>query len=287
MKSEAFLKEVLNSDCCPADFESIYKKFQGYQQAAIDTLNEFHRVCEKNSIRYQLAYGSLLGAIRDNGQIPWDYDIDVFVPFCDKDTLIESLKRDLDEKFYFYCPENDPKCRHFFIRLAPKGYRTEALHVDVFYLMGVPDDEEKRIALCRAVKFNFNSRFVKLVNIAEESMKRPKRIARMLLDRVKLLHIPLKKINEEFYSSCEEYPMDNYDHCATVDIECGKFIFNTDKLWNTTLLKTDTGEFRITQNYEEVLTQIYGDYKKIYPIEGRVNEVMRSYKRLEYFHKKK
>lgn len=61
----------------------------------MDTLIEFHRVCEKSNIEYELAYGSLLGAIRDNGQIPWDYDIDVFVAFKDKERLIETLKKNL------------------------------------------------------------------------------------------------------------------------------------------------------------------------------------------------
>ena len=124
MNSQEFLKEVLNSEICPSNFEIIYKSFLKYQKAAIDTLNEFHRVCEENKIQYQLAYGSLLGAIRDNGQIPWDYDVDVFVPFEEKDRLITSLKRDLDDKYYFYCPEVDSKCRHFVMRLAPKKYRT-------------------------------------------------------------------------------------------------------------------------------------------------------------------
>ena len=93
MTSEEFLKEVLSSPQCPDNFEEIYKEFQKYQKVTMDTLIEFHRVCEKSNIEYELAYGSLLGAIRDNGQIPWDYDIDVFVAFKDKARLIETLKK--------------------------------------------------------------------------------------------------------------------------------------------------------------------------------------------------
>ena len=48
---------------------------------------------------YQLAYGSLLGAIRDGGQITWDYDIDVFIPYEERGQLIEALNRDLKSEF--------------------------------------------------------------------------------------------------------------------------------------------------------------------------------------------
>ena len=129
-----FEQEVLKSDICPPNFEVIYKEFMNFQDEAIKTLNEFHRVCEKNGVRYQLAYGSLLGAVRDNGQIPWDYDIDVIVPYNEKDKLVQVLRNDLSDDFYFHCPEQDEKCRHFIMRLAPKGYKTTKLHKNNSYL---------------------------------------------------------------------------------------------------------------------------------------------------------
>ena len=77
MDSNQFYDEVVNSSLCPKDFDTIYREFRQFQEDTLETLREFHRVCEKNNVSYQLAFGSLLGAIRDNGQIPWDYDIDV------------------------------------------------------------------------------------------------------------------------------------------------------------------------------------------------------------------
>ena len=144
MNAQEFINEVHNSGIMPVDFDKNYTEFQKYQQMAIDALNDFHRVCEKNRIDYQLASGSLLGAIRDNGQIPWDYDVDVYVPFQQKRELIEALKKDLDAKYYFYCPEVNPRCRHMIIRITPKGYRSEYVHVDVFYITGTPDNSLQR-----------------------------------------------------------------------------------------------------------------------------------------------
>ena len=70
MNHAEFLEEVKSSPLCPENFEAIYADFQGFQKAALNTLKEVHRVCENNAIAYQVAYGSLLGLIRDGGQIP-------------------------------------------------------------------------------------------------------------------------------------------------------------------------------------------------------------------------
>lgn len=63
MAPEEFVKEVNSSEVMPHDFENMYKEFQGYQKNALETLKEFHRICEGNGSSYQLAYGSLLGAM--------------------------------------------------------------------------------------------------------------------------------------------------------------------------------------------------------------------------------
>ena len=185
MTSEEFLKEVLSSPLCPDNFEEIYKEFRKYQKITMDTLIEFHRVCEKSNIEYELAYGSLLGAIRDNGQIPWDYDIDVFVAFKDKERLIETLKKELDDKYYFYCPEVNQKCRHVIMRLAPKGYRSEALHVDVFYYVGTPNSVEERKLHIEQIKRTAHTRYCKLVNCKEEAGGNVKKYIRLMLDKMK------------------------------------------------------------------------------------------------------
>ncbi len=287
MTSEQFLQEVLASPAHPADFEEIYRGFQKYQRAAMKTLQEFHRVCELNRIPYQLAYGSLLGAIRDNGQIPWDYDIDVFVAYQDKPRLIEALKKDLDERFYFYCPEVNQKCRHVIMRLAPNGYRSEALHVDVFYYVGTADDPEERKAHAAQLKDISMARYWRLVKPREAAGGKLRTYLGLRLRKTLYGWRSLKKIEAEYARLCEKYPLEVSAYLITADTFSGDCVFRRENMVESQLHQTEDGYFHVPVRYEEILTEQYGDYKSAPPLQSRIEEVLSHYRYLQFFEKKR
>ena len=282
MTSEEFLKEVLSSPLCPDNFEEIYKEFQKYQKVTMDTLIEFHRVCEKSNIEYELAYGSLLGAIRDNGQIPWDYDIDVFVAFKDKERLIETLKKELDDKYYFYCPEVNRKCRHVIMRLAPKGYRSEALHVDVFYYVGTPNSVEERRLHIEQIKRTAHIRYCKLVNCKEEAGGNVKKYIRLMLDKMKYSMKKTEDLKNEYEKLCQMYPIDESDYLVSADVFADWYEFPRSLFEETELFHTVDGTFRIPKQYAELLTLVYKDYMSIPDLDTRIHEVMTHYNYLKF-----
>ena len=282
MTSEEFLKEVLSSPLCPDNFEEIYKEFQKYQKVTMDTLIEFHRVCEKSNIEYELAYGSLLGAIRDNGQIPWDYDIDVFVAFKDKERLIETLKKELDDKYYFYCPEVDQKCRHVIMRLAPKGYRSEALHVDVFYYVGTPNSVEERKLHIEQIKRIAHTRYCKLVNCKEEAGGNVKKYIRLMLDKMKYSMKKTEDLKNEYEKLCQMYPIDESDYLVSADVFADWYEFPRSLFEETELFHTVDGTFRIPKQYAELLTLVYKDYMSIPDLDTRIQEVMTHFNYLKF-----
>ena len=283
---EEFVNEAVACKDCPPNFKEVYNKFRKYQNEALNTLKEFHRVCEKNNIPYQLAFGSLLGVVRDGGQIPWDYDIDVMVPYSPKEDLINALKKDLDDNYYFYCPENNERCRHVMMRLAPKGYRTEALHVDVFYYVGTPNDEEQRRQFVKEIERVSELHYLRLVKPIEESTGNIKIMLSICKDKIPALFVSVKKLRSKYNELCQSYPIPESDICVEADSFADWYEIPKEYLIKTELMDTKIGTFRVSSSYKELLTIWYRDYMSVPPIENRIREVVRNTKRLIYFDKK-
>ncbi|MDO4962653.1 MAG: LicD family protein [bacterium] len=77
------------------------------QLEGLTIMDEIHRVCEKNNIKYALIAGSALGIVNYKGFIPWDDDIDLCILRKDWNRFIDALNKDLSDNFYFQCFEND------------------------------------------------------------------------------------------------------------------------------------------------------------------------------------
>ena len=270
-----FKKEVLESDLCPENFEKIYNEFCFFQNEAIRTLNEFHRVCEKNGIRYQLAFGSLLGAVRDNGQIPWDYDVDVIVPYQEKENLISALEKDLNPDFYYKCFEKDTTWPSFIMRLAPKKFNTNVLHVDVFYVIGAPSDEFLRQKFEKKMQCYFRMLHLKLRTLKNLMPIKRKIVA--CLAKLLLLPFSVSYITGAMENICKKYDLAKSKMCICQQGVYRNKAFETKKLWSTRLIETKMGTFRITKNYDYILRIIYKDYETIFPLENRLNEMLMHY----------
>lgn len=92
------------------------------QQIQIELLTEFDRICRKHNLKYNISFGTLLGAVRHKGFIPWDDDIDVTMPWEDYNKLDGIMKKELDDtKYYFRTPENEPNNHLIFKHLERKG----------------------------------------------------------------------------------------------------------------------------------------------------------------------
>lgn len=104
-------------DCILQRDEYILKTFSDSKQVSVrelqlqilDIMDEIHRVCIKNDIRYGLIAGSALGIVNYKGFIPWDDDMDICVLKEDWPRFIEAMKKDLSDEFYFHSFEVDSR----------------------------------------------------------------------------------------------------------------------------------------------------------------------------------
>ena len=77
------------------------------QLKQLSILEEIDRICRKHSIRYWLDGGSLLGAVRHGGFIPWDDDIDIAMPLEDMQRFVEIAPKELREGLRLQTPETE------------------------------------------------------------------------------------------------------------------------------------------------------------------------------------
>lgn len=127
-------------------------KLRRLQLTQLELLIEFDRICRKHQISYILDGGTLLGAVRHKGFIPWDDDIDVSMLRSDYERFCAVCIQELDQKrFFWQTHETDPEYRWAYGKLLYKGTVFVRLHqehlkmkqfifIDVFPFDGVPDN---------------------------------------------------------------------------------------------------------------------------------------------------
>lgn len=125
----------------------------------LDILKEIDAFCRPRKIRYSLSFGTLLGAVRHKGYIPWDDDIDLVMPREDYERFREGFT---SEKYRFIDRRSDPACYLTFGRVVEtekthiasmQPWHSPAINtgawVDIFPMDYVPDDKEEYLCLYR------------------------------------------------------------------------------------------------------------------------------------------
>lgn len=261
----------------------------------LDITEEIVRICENHELAYTLAGGTLLGAIRHRGFIPWDDDIDLNMPRRDYDRLLEILPNELKKPYVLQTPVTDPgRCSTFAqIRnpqttgIDPYWARVErsrfnmGIGVDIFPIDGVPNG---LFAWMRTFLF---------VNVSQWILKWAYftgRCTKYIAVR-KLMACPLAWIigRERLWRIREwGYALNKMEKCK----QCGEFSFqprSNRTRWSPNCYEkylTVPFEYlnlKVPVGYDEILTAKYGDWHKPskfggYHDEPLILDVTRSYK---------
>lgn len=239
------------------------------QITAYSILKSFHDACEKNNIQYSLAYGTLLGAVRHGGFIPWDDDIDVFMLRSEYEKFKAVYK---SEDFELVDSDIDGKYPYLFPKIRKKGtvliennisdlnYNI-GLYIDIFVLDEVP--EGLRAALKKA-EFVIKYKMYRLCTLNISSIGRVLRIPARLLRKC----FPYNKLAK----SCGEvYKNQKGNLLRDASMLDERTYLTKEDMSKLELLSFGAGAFMGTSNYDSLLTRHYNAYMNLPPENERVS----------------
>lgn len=254
------------------------------QMASLDLLKKIDEICKSNNIKYFLIYGSLLGAIRHKGFIPWDDDLDI------------GMLREDYNKFCNYCIEhrvslgkfqldnNDTRkgvpfalsrfCNTEYILKFNQysTYKSSGIFVDIYPFDGAGNDRDieywkkvafKRFTIRQCVFFACSKDYF----IGDNFLRRVEKLPFILYAKLRTSDYFINKLKKY---ACH-FDMNQSDYVSCIMWTSLKIIPRYKKEWFEDLIYTDFEDMKvpIPKEYNDFLTSEYGDYMKFPPEKDR------------------
>lgn len=254
------------------------------QEACYRILSKFKDVCEKHDLRYYLAFGTLLGAIRHGGFIPWDDDIDVWMPRSDLDKFFKLDAKEIEPyTINYYTIKNNAVMKYrsqpciedhnfrkvgFYLgdKVIP-GY----IWIDIMPLDGMP----KNIFL-RKIQNRIFKTWYMIIGFARSSLvgafnpsskKGLKRIGMIINQKMNIGRlINVEKALASLDRKRQKFDYEISAYCTgTTTSYTDKATFPREWFSGNRKIKFEGQLFSIPQDAEKILKQIYGDYEALPP----------------------
>jgi lipopolysaccharide cholinephosphotransferase len=258
----------------------VNKEVELKQNKLLGIFDEFVNVCEKNGLRYWLGGGSLIGALRHKGFIPWDDDMDIFMPRKDYERLYKIWDTVADTDRYRLL-RTDKKHNYHFRCIGVVDVKTtvikkynvdedimHGLYIDIMPLDGIPESKIKQMYQI------FNVLLYNVYNVQRLPNFESKKVS--ILTKAALRIIPSPKFRYKLWTKAErqmrKYDLYKVDYCKELSTNIKALSRPLPSLW---FRKTKFAEFegrrvRVPIEAEKYLTLIFGDYMQLPPEEERI-----------------
>lgn len=246
----------------------------------LEILQDFHDYCTDNGLRYVLSSGTLLGAIRHNGYIPWDDDIDVYMPRPDYEKLLRKYNNDANvDNVLFEYTIND-SYKYAFAKLCKKGTLCIekggycgveiGIYIDIFPLDGLGTSIKSARRQVRKIK-KYNCLLLSLlVNQWRDNVSFIKNFAIWILHAIARLYGGHQKILKKMHKIFKQYDYDDSEYVGQIAETPGynkimpKRVFE-DRVYHI----FENKQFLVPREFDHVLKSLYGDYMRLPPEEKR------------------
>ncbi|MBR6880629.1 MAG: LicD family protein [Clostridiales bacterium] len=263
------------------------------QKVLLDMMEDTKSVCEENGITYMLVGGSALGAVRHDGFIPWDDDMDIGMTGRDFKKFVKLFEEKFGGKYWVHT-EDTPEYGSVIgkIRLKGSTYKGRddlftdecGIPVDIFRLENVSDNKFIRKihkTFCMGIGLVLSCRlFYRNREYYMDLAAGDKDIEKVFKRKIRLGSLfrfmsvkSWAKLTEKFYGACKK------DGSKCVVIPSGRKHFSGEIYSREDMLRTedhifDGHTFPIPAGYDAYLKQLYGDYMKIPSPEERESHLL-------------
>ena len=249
------------------------------QQMELGIMEYIHETCQKIGVKYFLAYGSLIGAVRHKGFIPWDDDMDICMLREDYEKLQDYLIANPDERYEVMSYKNNLNYVYPFMKvqdnhtyLLEEDVRIDSnmgIYVDIFPVDGYENDA------------NFKNKMTKLIKKRQLScytfkgITNTKSVLNSLIRYISVIIFYFTNTNkyvaqiEELAKSRKVSDYEEVDYLIYKDMN--KPVWRREWLEQVTTGTFEGKKFTIPKKYHEILTSDYGDYMQLPPVEQRLS----------------
>lgn len=239
----------------------------------LDVLKEVHSFCVKHNIKYWLSYGTLLGAIRHNGFIPWDDDVDIAMPREDYDRFFREFKHEYYEAFN--CDNNSKYLYHFgkvydqrTVLIEHNNFTLETgVYIDVFPIDNLSDSDECVKEYCKKMAFYKHIHNLKKNKVYGYHRGLLRTVKFMMFKPFSYFY-PIKRLVKKMDSLMQSF---NGKPTNAGSFLGGAYVSPLLKPYDVILHKFEDFEFYVPSQYDSWLSAEYGDYMTPPPIEKRVS----------------
>lgn len=252
----------------------IKMKIEELHKVELDLIQEIIEICQKNEIKYFMIGGSLLGAVRHQGFIPWDDDVDIGMVREDYDRFLKVAPQELSKPYYFLQTEQSDQNYAFgYAKLLDESIYIEekrnindarkGVFVDIFPFDKVPDGDVERSIQQSRYKY-LNARIILSSNYRLMDTEITTKIRKLQTNQSHKTEEYKEKRDELARTYNQDDTIEMYKNLSS-QYSYEKELVSEKELATVVSVPFENLTVTILSAYDAILSRMYGDYLQLPP----------------------